>query len=433
MIQKDKQYLEAAYNIAKHLAKEAIWDEDRCNWIGCHVEYLDGTFQNAFRSFGSDIYSGTSGIALFLTEIVLETKDPVIANCLNGAIQTTLYHLENIKTENHFGFYAGRFGTGYALWQIGQKMNNPEWQKKGLQTVLALDATEIPEHEIDIIAGPAGTIPVLLKMHEKEQLPQLLSIAKKCGEFLLSKANKTESGWSWKTVGGNYGLTGYSHGTAGISLALLELYYVVPDDKYWHAAMAGFQYESQWYDSTQNNWPDLREYDGKSPMNFCQMWCHGAPGIALSRIRAYQLTGMDIFIQDAQNALNSTYQNLLKPPVNKPNYSLCHGLYGNADILLYGAQIFNEPGPAQLAEKIAKEGIQIYDKTNTVWPSGVNDPTGMSIGQEEAPGLMLGLAGTGYFLMRMYNPENIESLLICSPSSSALKTKSEKKQLQTLN
>jgi hypothetical protein len=77
------------------------------------------------------------------------------------------------------------------------------------------------------------------------------------------------------------------------------------------------------------------------------------------------------------------------------SYSLCHGLAGNAEILLEGARAFAASAPRmrKLALEIADEGIEKHGKSGQRWPSGL--PAG------DTPALMLGLARTGYFCWRL--------------------------------
>ena len=39
------KFKDTAINIVNYLAKEAVWDDDRCNWIGHAVEAVHGQYQ----------------------------------------------------------------------------------------------------------------------------------------------------------------------------------------------------------------------------------------------------------------------------------------------------------------------------------------------------------------------------------------------------
>ena len=204
-----------------------------------------------------------------------------------------------------------------------------------------------------------------------------------------------------------------------MALALLELYRETGNHTYFTGAMSGFNFERQHFSPQFQNWPDLREQPAtgpSGPLTYGEAWCHGAPGIALSRLRAWQLTGDNSFRQEAEIALNTTHRGihaLVTSPAAQPSFSLCHGLAGNADIVLEGSRLLHSDLYRQVAEAAGNYGVVRYHRTGLHWPSGVNDPSGATPGLGETPGLMLGLAGTGYFYLRLAFPEKVGSLLLC--------------------
>ena len=102
----------------------------------------------------------------------------------------------------------------------------------------------------------------------------------------------TEHGPAWPNPAlGKQPLAGFSHGVAGIAYALLELAVATGDERYRTAALAALDYERALFDAVHQNWPDLRETQTlKTETNsaqgsvFVTAWCHGAPGIGLSRL-----------------------------------------------------------------------------------------------------------------------------------------------------
>ncbi|WP_298517067.1 lanthionine synthetase LanC family protein [uncultured Kordia sp.] len=413
-LKKDVQmYVKTAHNIGKYLAKEALWYKDMCNWTSHEVAGVGGKFETVVKACGIELYSGLTGIALFLTELYDKTQDPIILHTLNGTLKTIYSNLEGDKV-NNFGYYSGKIGIGYTLWKIGKKSANDQLVTRALSYVKSVKDQDIADYEVDIISGAAGSISVLLKLYYAEQDEDFLDIAKKCGEFLLKKAMKQGEIYSWMTVDKSNALTGYSHGASGIASALMELYATTKEEQYWHAAMGGYNYEKQWYNQQTQNWPDLREYDGKKPLTYGVMWCHGAPGIAIAHLKAYEMTQHEYFLQEAKIAIETTKRTVIQETnINSnANFSLCHGLAGNADILLYASQILNNPEYAQIAKNAGDFGIAQYDATGVVFPSGVNDPSGQTIGQDENAGLMLGMSGTGMFYLRLADMMNIPSALV---------------------
>jgi lantibiotic modifying enzyme len=419
-------YFKVAHSIGIRLCRDAIWHGNRCNWLGNNVEVFDNKYQSVTQTFGSNFYTGLSGIAYFLSKLFMATQDGVILHTLNGTLNNVVQMMDEEELGN-FGIYSGKIGVAIKLIEIGEELNRPYLIEKGFSVLKTLSQKEIQEFEIDVIAGAAGVIPSVLSIYKKHQNhSHLLQLAIKCGNFLLTKADKGDKGWSWITVGNTMGLTGYSHGVAGIGLAFLELFDTTGDERFYEAAFSSFAYESSWFSAKEGNWPDLRTNDGNQgkPLEFIIAWCHGAPGIALSRMKAYELTDNESFKQEAYIALETTYKKLhdeLQNPQSRSNYSLCHGIAGNADILLRGYQMFGEPKYKAIAEKVGNLGAERFEQTGLDWPSGVSDPTGGSTGQEFAPGMMLGTSGTGYFYLRLADPQNIKTVLLLESENTSHK------------
>jgi len=156
---------------------------------------------------------------------------------------------------------------------------------------------------------------------------------------------------------------------------------------------------------------DLRA-DIQTQPSFSMAWCHGAPGIALSRLKAWQASGEHTFLVQARIALNATmsalYYDINGSWKSTVNFSLCHGIGGNADILLKGGQLLNENEYINAAHHAGQYGIQRYGPTGITWPGGLKDPKDNS--SLDLPGLYLGQAGVGYFYLRLAHPD-IDSIL----------------------
>ena len=135
-------------------------------------------------------------------------------------------------------------------------------------------------------------------------------------------------------------------------------------------------------------------------------WCHGAPGIALSRARAYELLNDEESRTEAIIALETTRKSLVTAHASgMGNYSLCHGVCGNAEALLYGSRILDETRSRDTAaiQNAALAGIERFLARGPAWPCGTH--------MGEAPGLMLGLSGIGHHFLRLYTP-SVPAILI---------------------
>lgn len=414
-LEDNNEFLNAALEIGKQLAANALWHKNRCNWIGESLEGTKSGFRIVNRSFDMELYNGISGIALFLSKLYTATLDKVILHTLNGALNTILWQLDSKILTLSYGTYNGSLGIAWALHQIGEDLDNAELKEHAFALLKKINKTEPKPEQLDIIDGPAGAILSLLKIWKVDQEDWILDMAKKCGDFLLNAANKADLEWSWPSAFSAMDLTGFSHGAGGISTALLELSTVTQDNRYSEAAFKGYNYEKKWFVKEQANWADLREYKGDGKFACSMAWCHGAPGFVLSRLKAYQLSANMGYWEEAQVALETTYKNVVQSMANnstlRANFSICHGLAGNADILLEAGHKCSHQTFIEIANQVGRLGIELYANNGLSWPSGINDPSGLTLGQGETPGLMLGMAGTGYFYLRLALGEKIPSLL----------------------
>jgi lantibiotic modifying enzyme len=404
-------FLQAADSIGARLCRDAIWDGARCNWLGDSMEFVLNRWSVTHKSFGPDLYAGTAGIALFLAELFEFSGEPLFRRTAEGAIAQSLSRMEIFPPEARTGFYSGWIGIGWTLIETGQKLGRGDWVEKGLGALEEVSRGEPAAHELDVISGAAGSIPALLSVARNHRRPALVDAAARFGRFLLARANRGERGWSWTTMPGgrpDRDLTGYSHGTAGIGVALLELFNSTADPAFRQGAEEAFRYERHWYSAEHQNWPDLREWEPGKPAAYGMAWCHGAPGIGLSRLRAWELTHDDAYRREAEAALGSTSRTLQYSSPGQENFCLCHGLAGNAELLIYASEVFDNAAYRRLAEQVARRGIEMYANAGLAWPCGV-------MGGGESPNLLLGVAGIGHFLLRLHAPEKTPSVLILRP------------------
>ena len=200
-------------------------------------------------------------------------------------------------------------------------------------------------------------------------------------------------------------MTGISHGNSGIALGLHRAWLSTGDETYRTTAADAIAYERSVFCADAGNWPDFRapvSTDRRAPrperQRFMVAWCHGAPGIGLSRVAMIEDGDDPALRMEIDAAIATT----LARGFGK-NHSLCHGDLGNIDLLVA------QPHRDALREDVARVTAMI---TRTIrdhgWITGV--PFGV-----ESPGLMAGLAGTGYGLLRLFAPSEVPSVLLLEP------------------
>jgi lantibiotic modifying enzyme len=411
----NNEFLEAANIIGAELCRDAIWDAQRCNWLGDSMEFLLGGWHVVHRSFGPDLYGGTSGIGLFLARLYQATRANIFRTTALGAAEHALSLWEAQPARTRLAYYAGSVGIADALIEIGEALERAELVKQALSTLASHIGGEPGPYGLDVIAGTAGAIPPLLKLQCRYPQPYLLDRAIELGDGLLAAANRTDRGWSWTTMvpaPGNAApdLTGFSHGTAGVVWSLLELHRHTGRPDFLEAAKQGIRYEQSWYQPEMENWPDFRGTptplpDGTYRYNCALAWCHGAPGIALGRLRAFQITQDPEIKAQAQAAIRSTARGLAASVPGQESYCLCHGIGGNAEALILASSILGDTNSPRLARQAGLRGIELYQRAGLNWPCGVN-------GGGVNPSLLLGTAGIGYFYLRLYDSVQFPTVLI---------------------
>jgi lantibiotic modifying enzyme len=199
-------------------------------------------------------------------------------------------------------------------------------------------------------------------------------------------------------------LTGFSHGAAGIAWALLELAVVSGEERFRTAALDAIAYERSLFSPDVGNWPDLRESNDSVTQSdkekFMVAWCHGAPGIGLARLYSLQHLDDPATRKEIETALRTTLAHGFGH-----NHCLCHGDLGNLELLLQASQLIGSEWQGHLNRMT---GIIFESIKRHGWLCG--NPV-----KVESPGLMTGLAGIGFELLRLAEPLRVPSVLVLAP------------------
>ncbi len=423
--------VEIAFSVGVKLSRDALWDAKRCNWFGPTNDIFLGHTLPCYGTLGPNIYDGTAGIALFLSHLYRASRDPVIQQTALGAIAHALSRVGDIPKRIDMSFYTGHAGIAYAAMQVGRLLERDDVLSMGKTLMLeTLQADLSDKCILDVVLGLGGTIPAVLATASEFANGQLEETLLAWGDALIAAGQRSDKGISWDTTGemkvnladksssvawmpthekhNAPHLLGYAHGTAGIAVALLELGVALGEPRYCEVAASAIDYENAWFDPVHQHWPDLRFYGQKNPQGQTHVaWCHGSAGIGLARIRAWELTQNVVYKDDALRAMRQTQQTLvtgLRPDVN---FCLCHGIAGNAELFInntIGAQLESEA----LLDRIMQFGATTYHEPKRPWSYGLEN-------FQTPPGLMLGLAGTGYFYLRATDAAHTPSVLILRP------------------
>ena len=173
------------------------------------------------------------------------------------------------------------------------------------------------DKNLDFLNGTAGLLSSLISLSESRFITT-------CITNLLEKQ---ESNGSWISGSNSKnGLTGLSHGVAGISMTLSKcLDLNLPETlktKIYKSISKAIFFENQNFCKINMNWLDLREDFREN--KFMTSWCHGAPGIALSRAILYEsLNASDNMKNDLINACKASFNYLEKNYDYLPDHVCC--------------------------------------------------------------------------------------------------------------
>ncbi|TPE69769.1 type 2 lanthipeptide synthetase LanM family protein [Halalkalibacterium halodurans] len=387
----DGYFLREAQAIGDDILAQLIWEDDR------HAAYLIGVSVGMNEAvtvspLTPGIYDGTLGIVLFFDQLAQQTGETHYRHAADALLEGMFKQLkpELMPSSAYFGLGS----LFYGLMVLGLQRSDSHIIQKAYEYLKHLEECVQHEETPDFVSGLSGVLYMLTKIYQLTNEPRVFEVAKTTASRLSVLLDSKQP----DTV-----LTGLSHGAAGFALALLTYGTAANDEQLLKQGHSYLVYERNRFNKQENNWVDLRK--GNAYQTF---WCHGAPGIGISRLLLAQFYDDELLHEELNAALNKTISDGFGH-----NHSLCHGDFGNLDLLLLYAQYTNNPEPKELARKLA---ISSIDQAHTYgWKLGLNH-------SDQLQGMMLGVTGIGYQLLRHINP-TVPSILALELPSSTLTEK----------
>ncbi len=422
----DKNHLiDEAIRIGDELVKQAIHDKNGCFW-----KTADGRSFKAGNSLDSSLriveslYNGVSGIATFLMELHIATGDQKYLDVATDAGKWLFTYCKT-NPASSYSFHTGRLGTLYFLFQLGMFLGDENWKREAIQLAKA----EIKDLNIkgvksgDLLNGLPGYVLGLLHIHALTNEDDFLKKINELVGLILDGVIIDKTGVCWdRSFNQIRPLCGFSHGAAGVGFLFLELGHYLSNEAFYFMAEQAFAYENRFFDEKENNWPDFRkdlyeqkhldlgcekfrngEADFFTSHSYMGAWCHGAPGIGLSRLRAYQLLGKETYGKDLSSAIDYVLSN--SSSGQSGSFTLCHGYLGNMALVLESIKLFDDPKDlvARCYEAIEK-ALHQYAKYGHYLSGLANLPSD--------PSLFLGDAGIGYFILQLITKDSKSGSLL---------------------
>ena len=365
------------------------------------------------RPLAQDLYSGLSGVGLLVAAYRHEARagradaigeldalqDAIVRTLLMAETRHEQLRADRIKIRPlPPGGYAG---LGGQIWTWLTLDTLADLQGEGLKRARALvplipDAAAASE-SADVLYGLAGAIPPLLGLAERDADPYVLETAKALGDQLHASAVWKDDRACWPENAWPRGLGGFSHGVTGIGWALTKLARASGEQRYQELANAAFAFEESLFDTHVHNWLDLRIDAGSKTVT---AWCHGAVGIGLAHLDLEPFMPPTTTHIQLSRAVEATWRSGLGA-----DHCACHGDASAWELL-----------DATLARGLGPTGIS-RETLLAHWLTGL-ERHGLRCGMAAdafMPGLMTGVGGIAYQLLRAHPRSDLPSVLVLSP------------------
>lgn len=396
-----EQLISIARAIGDRLSALALRGKDTVNWIGL-VREENG--QNSVLPLGLDLYDGLPGVALYLAYLGEITQEECYRDLASIACKTFVREMENNR--NSISWIGGMSGWGgiiYALCHLSLLCNDPKLLARASEFAEYLTPLIEQDDRFDIVSGAAGCIASLLVLNACSPSKEIQNAARLAGEHLVRHAHSRNCGVAWRNPGaGSDTIAGFAHGNAGMAWALLKLHGHLEEQSFKAVALNAIEQERTLFCGNGAN-PSPR--NSESVLNFGDdfptTWCRGTAGIGLARLDTLAWHDDAQLRREVNLALETTIARGFGF-----NHSLCHGDMGNIELLLHG-KVFRTVAEWQIQMQKAFSFF-FADLCDHRWHCGTPR-------RIETAGLMTGLAGIGYGLLRLAEPTRVPSLLTLAP------------------
>ncbi|MEU6279018.1 type 2 lanthipeptide synthetase LanM family protein [Streptomyces sp. NPDC047028] len=379
--------LALARQLAEGLLTRAERNATRTNWIG--LETLDDGASWTVAQLGGGLADGYTGTALFLAELGaltgVERYSAVAAHAARALpdLVGVLARYPALAQEVGPGGYFGLGGICYGLVRLAGLLDDGALRAALRPALTALAAAaDAPGQDLGVGNGPAGGLAALHAVHAETGDPEAARLA---DTFAARLAEAVDAGQG-------YGEPGFLSGAAGVrwALGLREGGGIRPGGGR-GASRDGAGTPSAAFTRPGGD-PDEWPADGGGSGELG--WCRGQAGAVLA------LGGEAAGTPLAHRFLGAVAD---RPPL--ADQSLCHGELGVIEALIE-LERSGHPGARRLRVAAGRHVIEAVERDGARCATPDHVPT---------PGLLHGMAGIGYGLLRLYDPGEVPSVLLLHP------------------
>jgi lantibiotic modifying enzyme len=384
-------YLENAREVGDRLLRDETFDADASPWP-LFSDHANPDPQEA-QYVGPSIYMGVSGIAHFLLPLYRMTQDD---RYLQAALRSSDGLIRQYRSLGPLspGLYIGQAGPALALLETFEATSDRSYLESACEQAEWI--ADQPVEWLDLMNGPPGGGLLFMELYRTTGDRRWLEAARKCVRCLEETAEpyeeegavwpcRTGTDWRWITPG-------LAHGVAGVTVFLHFMNRTDPDSG---AGTLARRAESSLLHAARERDGGLDWSHSFDPGNdrFLVQWCHGAPGVGVAFL------GSDS--PKAKNVARAAGRVTISAGDNRDQASQCHGVCGNAETLI---ELYRQTGEADwltAAHRFAAlaEPHRLAGQGPGAWRT--HDSNVMSYD------LMTGIAGVGYFFLRLADPLHV--------------------------
>ena len=359
-------------------------DRGPVNWLG--LKLTEDT-RWMVLPMGASLADGYLGVALFLAQLARLTGIGRYAEVARRAIipvprfLATLDGRPGLIAAVGSGGISGLGGISYGLARMSGLLHDPELGEWAAAAVELAAAAESLSDRPGWAAGSAGCLAAMISVQAELGSGQAGKLARTCADRLTELVEHTGGQC---VVGGDEVPAGFAAGPAGVAWALARLAVSSAEPRYLAAGRRAARRAGEPIAMPRGQ----RSYG----------WCSGAAGLLLA---STCLPG-DISADEVRPAVRV----LAERPV-LGNLSLCHGELGIAEALII--LVTDARSTAAYRARRHRAGL-ILDAVSR------HAPFCGTPGRVSTPGLLNGLAGIGYGLLRLGFADRVPSVLLLEPT-----------------
>jgi lantibiotic modifying enzyme len=366
----------------------------RLGWIGLAYRASAGGFEA--NPLDDSLYEGSVGIAIFLAALHRMTGEAKFRDTALAAIGDLRDLIRSVPdwakgsvvSKSGIGAGGGIGGQIYSFVRIAELLGEPTLIKDAERlSAWITDEAIAGDGEHDVLGGSAGAIAGLLALHAYTRKDAVLERAYASGLHLIAKHADPAT----KAAGTD----SFGHGGFGVAAQLARLGLRTGRGEFAAAARQMFACER-----ISSEAPSKGAHKTRSMC--CQVgWCNGAAGIGLAFLDAIPL-------DDGSGAAMSTIEAAALSVSERSTNGLdqvCCGAFAGVEFLTCAGRSLNRPKWQDSAWGIAAAVVGRAGRTGgfRLLPGVPHDYAG--------PSFFQGIAGIGYGLLRLADPDALPSIL----------------------